>query len=333
VTAREVVISSPPAEQPPAHGSWRRLAGRWVDFWDRREAPTSLALVRIAFAGVVLSDLLIGKLQGALPAFWLPPPLGMGQTPDPASWWATPTEPAVLFALGVVSTFLLMVGALHRLAGATLTFVLVMFPKFQPVGDGLDVLLRTVVPILALSNASACWSVDAWLRRRRGLVAVERIAAWPRYLLMLQLIWVYASSAQCRDDGSWWPWGGFSAIGHVLEDPHFARFFPGMLTSFYPVTVVATMATMVFELSAPLMLLFLLRDRGRWPDSSRLIGKLPWIWIALGATLHVGIAVTMTIGIFPFAMLALYPVFLHPEQLVTLMGRLAAQPRRSAIFR
>jgi hypothetical protein len=300
---------------------------RWVEFWDRREAPSSLALTRVACAAVVLSDLLVGKVQGALPALWLPPPVGMGETLDPPSWWAVIGVPQSLWALGVVAASSLMIGAFHRVAGAVLTFVLVMMPKFQPVGDGVDMLLRIVIPILALSQGSACWSVDAWLRRRRGLTAVERVPAWPRYLLVLQLLWVYSSSVQCRDDGSWWPWGGFSAIGHVLEDPHFARFYPGTLTSLYPLTVVATISTMVFELSAPLMLFFFLRDGGRWPDPSRLLGKVPWIWITLGAALHAGIALTMTIGIFPFAMLALYPVFFHPDQLAALAARLLSRGR------
>jgi hypothetical protein len=292
----------------------RNVARLWVAFWDRREAPTSLALTRILTALVVLADLLIGKAQGAVPALWAPPPLGMGVTQDSSSWWAAPSIPLILWATGVVAAFLFMVGALHKLAGAALTFALVMLPRFQPTGDGVDVLLRTVVPLLALSSASACWSVDAWLGRRRAKPPPHQVPAWPRYLLMLQLLWMYSSSAQCRDDGSWWPWGSFSAIGNVLEDPHFARFAPAMMTPFYPVTQLATIATMVFELSAPFMLLFTLRDPARQSRLTGIVRRLPWIWIGLGASLHLGIALTMTIGIFPFAVLALYPVLVHPEQ-------------------
>jgi hypothetical protein len=296
----------------------RSLARRWVVFWDRREAPASLAVTRILLAMVVLSDLLIAKLQGAVPDLWVPPPTGMGETPEPSSLLAIPAAPLLLWATGVIAAFLLMVGALHRIAGAALTLALVMLPRFQPTGDGVDVLLRTVVPILALSSASACWSVDAWIGRRRGKPPPDEVPAWPRYLLMLQLLWVYSSSAQCRDDAAWWPWGGFSAIGHVLEDPHFARFSPVLLTGFYPLTQLATIATMVFELGAPFMLLWTLREPVRQSQLTGLARRLPWMWMVLGASLHLGIALTMTIGIFPFAMLALYPVFFHPEQLAGL---------------
>ena len=277
---------------------------------------------------VVLSDLLIGKVQGAVPALWAPPPLGMGVTPDPSSLWAAPSVPAFLWATGVIAAFLLMVGALHRVAGAALTLALVMLPRFQPTSDGVDVLVRTVVPILALSNASACWSVDAWLGRRRAKPPPDQVPAWPRYLLMLQLLWVYSSSAQCRDDAAWWPWGGFSAIGNVLEDPHFARFLPALMTSFYPLTQLATIATMIFELGAPFMLLWTLREPIRQSQLTGLAGRLPWIWIVLGAALHLGIALTMPIGIFPYLMLALYPVLLHPDQLAGLRQALRYRPRR-----
>jgi hypothetical protein len=243
----------------------------------------------------------------------------MGLLQEKASWLSAPSAPLLLWGSGVIASFLFMVGALHRFSGAVLTLVLVMIPRFQPIGDGLDVLVRTVIPILLLSNASACWSFDAWLARRRKKPAVELVPAWPRYLLMMQLLWVYSSSAQCRDDRAWWPWGGFSAIGNVLEDPHFARFSPALLTSFYPLTRLATLATMVFELSAPFVLLWALREPIRQSQLPSVVRKLAWVWILVGASLHVGIALTMTIGIFPFAMLALYPVFLHPQQLALLL--------------
>ena len=117
----------------------------------------------------------------------------------------------------------------------------------------------------------------------------------------------------------------FSAIGHVLEDPHFARFSPALMTPFYPLTQLATIATMMFELGAPFMLLWTLREPLRQNQLTGLARMLPWIWIVLGASLHLGIALTMTIGIFPFAMLALYPVLFHPSQVVTLFSA----PRRS----
>jgi hypothetical protein len=90
---------------------------------------------------------------------------------------------------------------------------------------------------------------------------------------------------------------------------------------------------MLFEGSAPLMLLWLwfdwpapagalsararprARRGGRLGEVARRL-HLRWVWLALGALLHLGIAFTMQLGIFPFGMLALYPIFVHPEELL-----------------
>jgi hypothetical protein len=111
-----------------------------------------------------------------------------------------------------------------------------------------------------------------------------------------------------------------------MSDPHFARFAPGTFRGVYRFTQLGTAATMLFEGSAPLMLLWLWLD---WPtpagQRAQRGGKLGallrtlqlrWLWLGLGATLHLGIAVTMQLGIFPFGMLALYPIFVHPEELL-----------------
>jgi len=295
---------------------------RWVAFWDRREAPTSLALIRIAVGLVVLMDLLGAARAGAVPALFAPPPFGMGSgavsahLPVLASWLGASQRTALfLWWLAVVAAAMVLFGAAYRVGALALSFALAEVAAFQPDGDGIDRLLRIVVPILALSQAHARWSVDAWWRNRRGRPAPIEVPAWPRYLIVLQLVWLYFSAAHSRDDVSWWPQGGFSAIAKILADPHFARFAPGSLASVYPVTQLATAVTMLFELSAPLMALTLTTRFGRhsalyrWAQSLR----LRWIWMATGASLHLGIGITMQIGIFPLGMLALYPAFLGPD--------------------
>ena len=50
----------------------------WVDFWDRREPPTVLALTRILIGAAVLADLLAARSLGLVEAIWAPPPEGFG---------------------------------------------------------------------------------------------------------------------------------------------------------------------------------------------------------------------------------------------------------------
>ena len=295
---------------------------KWVTFWDRREPPTSLAFTRILVGTVLFLDMVLAVQKGAMPALLAPPALGMGSgasafpefLPAPAVgsdrlallWWTMVLVASLMFALGLF----------YRVAGILLALVLVNFARFDPDGDAIDALYRVVVPILTLSGANACCSLDAWIARRAKKPLPALVPAWPRYLLMAQLLWMYFSAGHCRDDRAWWPQGEFSAIGNVMGDPHFARFPPGSLVSLYPVTQIATAISMTFELSAPLMVLMTWRRKGgggRWGAFFRR-WRVRWIWLGVGAALHLGIALTMTLGMFPYGVLALYPLFLHPEE-------------------
>ena len=154
-------------------------------------------------------------------------------------------------------------------------------------------LLHILLALLAMSGADGEWSFDAWWRSRRGRPPLDTVPAWPRYLLMLQLLWLYFSAAHHRGR-SWGPPDGFTAIDYVLSDPHFARFTPGSLHLFSPLMRAGTTLTMLFELSAPLFLLLTWLDRH--PDRGGKLGmfvrrwKLRWVWLSIGVSLHLGIA-------------------------------------------
>jgi hypothetical protein len=178
---------------------------------------------------------------------------------------------------------------------------------------------RVVLVILALSRCNARWSLDAWVARRLGRPPPAEVPAWPRYLLMLQLVWIYFSGGMNKAGAEWGPFGGFTALADALTDPHVARFDPSWLAIAYPVTRVATAATMLFELGAPLYLLsyYFAATRGE-PGRVRAAWNrvhARWIWLGLGISFELGIAITMRIGDFPWGMLALYPVLLLPEEL------------------
>lgn len=303
---------------------------RWVRFWDQREAPYSLALVRILLGSVVLFDLLEAGYWRVISLLWAPEPSGAGWNasalPDPLVmrlFGASEATARLLWCFAVLACVLFILGAAYRVASVALVFALVELEACQPVRDGIDALLHIVLAVLAVSGANGAWSLDAWWRRRRGK-RTPTVPAWPRYLLFLQVIWVYVSAGHQRGH-TWGPGGRFTAIGDVLGDPHFARFMPGSLAVLYPLTCVATIVTMLFELSSPLILLwtwFELRPTrgGRSGEFARRY-HLRWVWLAVGASLHVGIALSMNLGIFPYGMFALYPAFVHPSELTAAIGR------------
>jgi hypothetical protein len=317
-----------------------RLLRAWVALWDRREPATALAAVRIAVAVVLLYDLLVVWHLDLIEVLWARPPEGYAV--DTAGRWATrwlgsgPESAVALWMAAVIGLVAIITGTLTRVACIVVVLVSAQLAHRAPDADrGIDGLIRIALFILALSRCNAVWSVDAWVRRRIGRPMPAEVPAWPRYLLFAQLIWVYFSGGHNKTGLEWGPAGGFTALANALGDPHFARFDPAWVDAIYPLTRVATAVTMLFELGAPLMLLFTYyaatADRPgrlrRWCNRLR----LRWIWISLGVMFHLGIALTMKLGIFPAAMLALYPVLLLPGELERLVRRLGSRATRRAV--
>jgi hypothetical protein len=310
------------------------MIARWIALWDEREAPASLALIRILVALALLGDLLQAAARGAVSAVWASPPFGagwgqaVGPPPLMTVWFGASNNAGVAtFWLAVVAALLVLFGLGYRVASWLLVFAMVELWRLTPDGgDSIDALLRIVLPLLALSGANACWSCDAWLLRRWGKPMPTRVPAWPRFLMVAQLLWLYFSAAHHRTSAAWGPASGFSAVGEVLGDPHFSRFFPGSLQFAYPLTQLGTALTMLFELSAPLALLWIWLDKrpgrgGRFGDAVRRL-RIRWLWVGLGVCLHLGIALTMQLGVFPYAMLALYPALFAPQEITSALARL-----------
>jgi hypothetical protein len=269
-----------------------------------------------------------------VPAAWVAPPqgLGWGVSVEPLPWGVklfgpSPVVVVWIWATALLTTFTFAVGLFTRVSGITLALLLADLARYSPQGDrGVDVLLRVAAVTLALSGSHARWSVDAWLRRKLGKPMRTTVPAWPRYLLFAQLVWMYSSAAQHRYDPAWWPTGHFTALGTLLCDPHYARFSDAWVGAVFPLTQVATAATMTFELGSPLLLLWTWLDRtpgrgGRFGDGVRKY-KVRWAWLAFGVSLHLGIAFFMVLGIFSFGVLSLYPVLAHPDELAAAWGRL-----------
>ncbi len=316
------------------------MIAAYVALWDRREPPTVLALVRILVAAALLADYLTAGALGLVEAVWAPPPMGLGygaiggNAPATVRWLgASPETARLVWAVATGCAFLLLVGALTRVAALGFVLASAQLAMMAPDSDrGIDILLRIVVFVLAFSGANARWSVDAWVRGRLGRPAPELVPAWPRYLLFAQLVWMYFSAAIAKQDPAWGPLGGFSALGSILSDPHFARWDGAWVASLYPLTQVATVATMAFEWGAAGFLLVTWLHATRDPPgrvrrlSNRL--RLRWVWLVTGLGFHLGIAVTMRLGIFPFGVLAVWPVFFHPDELARAQAWARGRARR-----
>lgn len=290
--------------------AWRA----WADLWDRREDAAALALVRICVGLVLTYDYVELWRLDLVDTVYAPAPVGFGAAYD--AWFS----PHIVWLLALVASIGIATGTLTRVSCVVFLLASAQLGHLSPNAErGIDTLLRIVAGILALSGCHARWSIDAFVGRLLGRPLSHEVPAWPRYLLLLQLLWVYVSGGINKGGASWFPHGGFTALANILADPHVARFDPGWLSVAMPFTRVATALTMLFELGAPAYLAFYYfsatRERGGRLRALCNRLRLRWAWIALGVAFHLGIAISMRLGIFPWGMLALYPVLLRPDEL------------------
>jgi len=293
-----------------------------------------LALVRMGIAGVLLMDLLnLGRL-GLVQLVWAPRqgggllnPLARESVPLLYQW--LPPEPWSATAIYVAFVALALafgLGLFTRVSGLLLVLLYAQVGALFPYGDrGIDLLLRNALVILLFSRCGAVWSLDGL--RRIGAFRGDHAPApaWPRHLLILQLAVVYFMAGVQKIAPSWWPVGDLQALYLVFQDPAVSRWPFEWVSRLAPLTQLATAATMAFEWTAwalPLLYWFrATRDRpGRLRGWANRL-ELRSVWVSVGVLLHLGIALTMNLGIFPYGMLALYPAFFHPDELAALSAR------------
>ncbi len=310
-----------------------RLLRAWVELWDRREPATAQALVRIVVGMCVLGDLVQVWHLGIVDGLWAPPPEGMGYGASGKPWsveWFGASAGVAMWWTGVAASLAFTLGAATRVAGVALVLASAQLGELLPDGDrGIDAVLRVVTLVLVFSSCQARWSIDAVVWRALGRPYPALVPAWPRLLLFAQVVWIYFSGGHNKTEPEWTPVGGFAALANAISDPHFARFSADWVPSVFPLPAIATAVTMAFEWGAPLLLLVVwfeaTADRpGRLRRLSNRL-HLRWIWIATGVLFHLGIALFMRLGIFPWGMLALYPVLMRADELVRAEAWLVAR--------
>jgi hypothetical protein len=299
----------------------------WVRFWDRREPADVLALVRIAVALVITWDLLQAALLDVVELLLAPiEEGGIGPASRLApigllyEWLGASRSHAwLLFALTLTSALSLLLGLFTRTSALVLVLAYAQIAHVVQLGDrGIDALLRSVLLILACSQAGATLSLDARLFHGRWRRDVEQ-PAWPRYLIVAQLLLMYFWAGVLKQSPSWTSIDGYSALFVVLNHPHYASFAlpPALLGAAYPGLQAAAIATLVFERGALLvpLLLWLRATRERGGKLRAVVARLRLLelWVALGVLFHLGLAVVLDLGIFPWGCLALYPALASPH--------------------
>lgn len=322
--AREMPATPSVGEATTERSRW----ARYVALWDEREPATAMALLRIAVGCVVAYDLIyLVCLDLTLPIFGDALEYNLGFSSEVPSQPLVrqvfgPGPVAVWVAVygGIAAALMFAAGFLTRLSGILVLVTQVQIMALYMEGNrGIDQLLRLAVVALVFSRSHETLSVDARLRHGRWARPSVLVPAWPRYMVILQLLWLYTSAAISKDHHLWSASGDYMALFYILRYQHFVRwdmtFLPAWVTQF------GCFTTYWFEALAPLMVVACWRtrqDTARTKRSTRAWWAYKRVWILIGVGLHTTLLIVMNIGIFTTGMLAYYLCWVNPALLARL---------------
>lgn len=304
----------------------KRFWAWWVSLFGIREPGEPLALVRI-LAGISLAVSVLTVLPaGTWRILWLDAARGGYRELGPLAGLETLPSGLVigLMVASLVAALGLTLGALSRssaLLGLISFNALIHLNPHD--GSAYDSLLTNLLWILVLSRAGGTWSLDARFKYRRWR-SRELIPAWPRYLLVLQLILVYGTTGLQKVSIHWVPGGDLSALYYILQDPFWQRFDMSWTAHAYPLTQLGTLVTWLWEVGAFLLLpIFWFRHTRqrdgrlrRW--SNRF--DLRSVYAITGIAFHLGILLLMRVGPFSLISLAYYPAFWSGQEWCRRLG-------------
>jgi hypothetical protein len=210
----------------------------------------------------------------------------------------------IAYGVLLVHIVLLGLGLFARLqAVGTYVWLLSFQHRHLMLFDGEDTVFRLLGLALIFLPLAHCYSLDAWLRRRRGRPYPTQGSAWALRLVQLQMTTIYASTAWEKLLGDDWLDG--TALYYVSRlDDLFGHFpMPAALLESLTALRLMTWSVVAVELTLPLAL---------WIPRTRRLGLL------LGLGLHLGIEYSMNLFLFQWVMLLGLLSFTRPEDFAAL---------------
>lgn len=319
---------------------WTALVRRLA----HREPATALALFRIAVALCVVYALGQTILSDTVTAVWVAREHGGMKSLVTQHWLvaalggATPAAVWGLIATALAGALCLALGLGARVAAlVTGQCCIALFSLHPTSGGGHDRVITNALWLLVLAPSSATLSLDCWLRHRRFTSAAP-VAAWPRYLAVVQISVIYGMTGVQKLGSSWFPWGDYSAVYYALQTPSWARHeldqVAVLVAHLYPLTQLGTAVTWLWELSFPVVLLALYwratRDRpGRLRAWANRV-DLRRAYALVGLLMHGLLFVMMELGPFSLITPAFYLCLWHPDEWARIGRRLSGGRLRSA---
>ena len=275
----------------------------------------SLAALRIGIACLILVDLLFFRWpfievfltdQGLLSRSMAEEYVGPG-------YWSvygfdgSVLNARILMTLNVIAAIGLLAGFKTR---AMTLGCLVLAWSIQTrnplILSGGDVLLRVLLLWSVFLPLGAVWSIDSWHSRyRRPARYIETSMASAAMMLQMAMLYFFAGLSKCNSF-----WSGGSAVELAMQLEMYTKPLADIMLAVPWLLAAVTIAVLGLELVGP-WLLFL-----PWQNRRLRIGLLIAFW-----SMHMGIGVTMSIGIFSGVAMVGWLVFLPGSFWDRIFGR------------
>jgi hypothetical protein len=212
---------------------------------------------------------------------------------------------ALLFILIGLVACAFLIGYKTKLMNILLWFLVISLQTRNSwILDNGDLLLQLCLFWGAFLPLNLRWSIDALINPKFKEVP-ERYSSVGAFALVIQIFCIYIFTALLKNDATWR--SDFTALYYALSLEQFSMPIGQWLVQFVDTTRFLTLAAILIEFYAPILIVFPLFNR-----YTRLIGIL-----SLGM-LHTGIAITMHVGIFPIVDIATLAVLLPTDFWVSL---------------
>lgn len=213
----------------------------------------------------------------------------------------SPTETAAWFIMlsYIVSSFMLMIGCKTRMASIIcfITLTSLQNRNYTILNSG-DTVMRCMLFLMMFAPAHVLYSVDAWMQEKKGKPFSTEVSYTSIRLLQIQFSMVYLATTLFKFKGLDWVDG--TAIYYTARLENFQRIPLPIIFDYAFLVKSITWGTLFVEFA---------------------MGTLVWVkefrkWVLLmGILLHIGIEITMSIGVFEWVMMSSYLLFFSAEEL------------------
>jgi hypothetical protein len=299
---------------------FRGLWDAWNRFWFKPEQPHTLAMIRILGGAMLLYTQIIWTINQGMflgPDSWLDRQTAqlLNTMPDGHrfawsylyyvdSWWII----TLLNVAALVVYFLLMIGYQTRIVSIlALPITLAYCHRLSHATFGLDQINALIAMYLMLGDSGGVYSVDRWLRVRRGdLLPVQPFVSTNIATRLLQLhmcvIYLFGGIGKARG-GTWWD--GSACWYAIASQEYRSLDLTGL--AHYPWFLAALTHITVFWETFYCFLI--------WPKLTRPL------CLAIAVAVHGGIALFLGMPTFGLIMIVGNLIFLSPEFVDTIVSR------------